>query len=117
LRDFGFKKGSGTLQGSAEADLLNLSQLLNGYAQVDEAKFLKAVKNADNKLVLQIDHDGGSTFTPTANLLFDNITFTTNDQLQVNGQVIPHTVNGSTSNLTLANFVEHLRLEGQLVVL
>jgi uncharacterized repeat protein (TIGR02059 family) len=117
LKDFGFKKGSGVLQGNLEADTLNLSQLLNGYAQVDEAKFLRAIKNADNKLVLQIDHDGGATFEATANLLFDNVTFTTNDQLQVNGQFIAHTVNAVTNNLTLANFVEHLRLEGQLTVL
>jgi uncharacterized repeat protein (TIGR02059 family) len=117
LNDFGFKRGAGTLQGSAEADLLDLSQLLNGYTQATEASFLKAIKNADNRLVLQIDHDGGTTFTPTANLVFNNVTVNSSDQLVVNSQFIQHTVGTSTSNLTLANLVEHLRIEGQLTVL
>jgi len=117
LTDFGFKRGNGALQGSAEADQLDLRQLLDAYSQINENQFLRAVKNANNKLVLEIDHNGGTTFEPTANLLFDNLTFTTNDQLQVNGQFIPHTVNAISSNLTLANFVEHLRIEGQLTLL
>lgn len=117
LTDFGFKKGNGALQGSAETDVLDLRLLLDGYTQSNEAQFFRAIKNANNKLVLQIDHNGGTLFEPTANLLFDNLTFTTNDQLQVNGQFIAHTVNAITSNLTLTNFVEHLRIEGQLTVL
>lgn len=117
LNDFGFKSGAGTLQGIAEADLLDLSQLLNGYTQATEASFLKAIKNADNRLVLQIDHDGGSTFTPTANLVFNNVTVNSSDQLVVNNQFIQHTVGSATSNLTLANLLEHLRIEGQLTVL
>lgn len=117
LTDFGFKRGVGTLQGNAEADFLDLSQLLNGYTQATEASFLKAIKNADNRLVLQIDHDGGTTFTPTANLVFNNVTVNSSDQLVVNSQVIQHTVGSTTSNLTLANLLEHLRIEGQLTVL
>jgi uncharacterized repeat protein (TIGR02059 family) len=117
LTDFGFKKGSGSLQGLAEGDVLDLSQLLNGYTQANEATFLRAIKTADNKLLLQIDHDGGTTFTPTANVLFNNVTVTSTDQLQVNNLSIAHSVNGSTNNLMLSNFVEHLRLEGQLTVL
>ena len=117
LQDFGFKKGSGVLQGTAEADLLDLSQLLNGYTQANQASFLKAIKNADNKLVLQIDHDGGSVFTPTANLLFNNVTVNASNQLLINGQFISDTVNGVSANLTLLTLIDHLRLEGQLIVL
>jgi hypothetical protein len=61
IKDFGFKKGSGTLQGSSEADLLDLRQLLDGYTAASTiADFLRFDKNADNKLVLNIDRDGGT---------------------------------------------------------
>lgn len=117
LTDFGFKKGVGSLQGSAEADLLDLSQLLNGYTQANESMFLRAIKNSNNFLQLQIDHDGGSTFAPTASLLFSNVSVDASDRLLVNNQFIAHTVGATTVNLTLGTLLEHLRIEGQLTVL
>lgn len=117
LQDFGFKNGVGLLQGNSEADTLDLSQLLNGYTQANSAAFLRAIKTADNKLLLQVDHDGGSVFQPTANFLFNNVSVNANDQLRVNDQFISHSLQGVTSNLTLATLVEHLRIEGQLAVL
>ncbi len=113
ITDFGFKKGSGSLQGSEEADTLDLSQLLNGYTQATEATFVRATKSTNNKLQIQIDHDGGTVFTPTATLVFDNVTVDTTDRLLVNSLFIAH----NNGNLTLSNLIDHLRIEGQLFLL
>ncbi len=114
IKDFGFKKGSGTLQGSSEADLLDLRQLLDGYTAASTiADFLRFDKNADNKLVLNIDHDGGATFAATASLLFDNVTVDASNQLLAGGQFVSH----NAGNLALVDVLAHLMTEKQLSVL
>jgi uncharacterized repeat protein (TIGR02059 family) len=114
LKDFGFKKGSGALQGSNEADLLDLRQLLDGYtASSTPADFLRFDKTADNKLILNIDHNGGASFAASASLLFDNVTVDGSSRVLASGQFIGH--NGG--NLTLADVLTHLMAEKQLSVL
>ena len=114
LKDFGFKTGSGTLQGSAEADVLDLSQLLDGYTNgATLADYLQFEKDANSKLALKIDHNGGSTFTPTATVVFDNVTVNANNQVLAGGQL----VNDGSDNLLLANVLTHLMAQGQLLVL
>ncbi len=114
LKDFGFKRGSGTLQGSAEADVLDLSQLLDGYTNgATLADYLQFEKDANSKLALKIDHNGGSTFTPTATVVFDNVTVNANNQVLAGGQL----VNDGSDNLLLANVLTHLMAQGQLLVL
>lgn len=115
LFDFGFKRGTGSLQGLLDADTLDISQLLDGYTSTSAiASFIRAVKNVNNKLTLEIDHDGGSTFSTTATLVFDNVTINSSNQLTVNnGQFIDH--NGA--NLTLSDVISHLISQGQLAVL
>jgi uncharacterized repeat protein (TIGR02059 family) len=114
IKDFGFKKGSGTLQGSAEADLLDLSQLLDGYTSSSTpADFLRFGKNADNKLLLNIDHNGGTSFESTASVLFDNVTIDATNQVLAGGQLVSH----NAGNLTLADVLTHLMTEKQLSVL
>jgi uncharacterized repeat protein (TIGR02059 family) len=113
ITDFGFKRGSGSLQGSLEADLLDLSQLLNNYTSSSTlANFLRATKGTGDKLNLEIDHDGG-TFTKTATLVFDNVTIDASNRLLINGQFISH----NSGNLLLADVISHLMTEGQLAVL
>jgi uncharacterized repeat protein (TIGR02059 family) len=114
LKDFGFKRGSGTLQGSAEADVLDLSQLLDGYTNgATLADYLQFEKDANSKLALKIDHNGGSTFTPTATVVFDNVTVNASNQVFAGGQL----VNDGSDNLLLANVLTHLMAQGQLLVL
>jgi hypothetical protein len=113
LKDFGFKKGSGTLQGSTEADTLDLSALLVGYADANKAQFLRFGKNSDGKLMLEVDHDGGASFSTTATLVFDNVSIDASNQVLAGGQV----VNDNGSNLSLSNVLAHLMSQGQLVVL
>ena len=113
IKDFGFKRGSGSLQGSLEADLLDLSQLLDGYTSSSTlANFLRATKGTGDKLNIEIDHDGG-TFTKTATLVFDNVSIDASNQVLAGGQLLSD--NGS--NLTLSNVLAHLMGQGQLVVL
>jgi uncharacterized repeat protein (TIGR02059 family) len=114
LKDFGFKRGSGTLQGSTEADVLDLSQLLDGYTNgATLADYLRFEKDANNKLGLKIDHNGGSTFTPTATVVFDNVTVNASNQVLAGGQL----VNDGSDNLLLANVLTHLMAQSQLLVL
>jgi len=113
LKDFGFKRGTGTLQGTAEADTLDLSALLVGYADANKDQFLRASKNTDGKLVLEIDHDGGASFAVTAALVFDNVTIDASNQLLAGAQL----VSDNGSNLVLSNVLTHLMSQGQLVVL
>jgi uncharacterized repeat protein (TIGR02059 family) len=115
IKDFGFKNASGTLQGLAEADLLDLSQLLDGYTGSSTlADFVRAVKGTGDKLNIEIDHNGGGTFAKTATLVFDNVTVNTSNQLVVNtNQFISH----NSGNLLLADVITHLMTEGQLAVL
>ncbi|MEI7786092.1 MAG: SwmB domain-containing protein [Betaproteobacteria bacterium] len=113
LKDFGFKKGSGSLQGSTEADTLDLSQLLVGYSDANKSQFLRFSKNSDGKLMLEVDHDGGASFSTTATLVFDNVTVDASNQVLAGGQF----VNDSGSNLVLSNVLTHLMSQSQLVVL
>jgi flagellar hook protein FlgE len=90
-------------------DTWNLFATANGATLAD---YLQFEKDANSKLALKIDHNGGSTFTPTATVVFDNVTVNISDQLVVNGQFI----SGTSGNLTLATVIGHLRDEGQLVL-
>ena len=118
IKDFGFKRGSGSLQGTLEADLLDLSQLLDGYTSSSTlANFVRAIKGTGDKLNIEIDHNGNidnsGAFTKTATLVFDNVTVNTSNQLVVNSQFISH----NSGNLLLADVISHLMTEGQLAVL
>lgn len=113
LKDFGFKKGSGSLQGGTEADTLDLSQLLVGYSDANKSQFLRFSKNTDGKLMLEVDHDGGASFSTTATLVFDNVTVDASNQVLAGGQL----VSDGSSNLSLSNVLTHLMSQGQLVVL
>jgi uncharacterized repeat protein (TIGR02059 family) len=118
IKDFGFKRGSGSLQGTLEADLLDLSQLLDGYTSSSTlANFVRAIKGTGDKLNIEIDHNGNidnsGTFTKTATLVFENVTIDASDRLLVNSQFISH----NSGNLTLTNVISHLMTEGQLAVL
>ncbi len=119
IKDFGFKTGSGSLQGSLEADLLDLSQLLDGYSSSSVlANFVKAVRGTDGKLNLAIDHNGtidnSGTFTPTATLVFDNVIVNESSaKLVVNNHFISH----NSGDLVLGEVLSHLLTGGQLAVL
>ena len=61
LRDFGLKQATGALQGSAEADVLDLRSLLVGYTSGSASQFIQFTTDANAKLVMNIDKDGSSS--------------------------------------------------------
>ncbi len=117
IADFGLKGGSGALQGSLEADVLDLRALLTGYSAVNKSQFLQVGKNGDGKLVLNIDHDGGVSFVPDATLVFNNISVNTANELVINGAQVNATASGLSGLLTLNNVLTQLEADNQLRVL
>lgn len=113
LKDFGLKSGTGSLQGSAEADLLDLSHLLVGYSSATRGQFLQFSKDSGGKLVMSMDQDGGGTFAATASVVFDNITVNAaSNHLVVNGVDTAHIY---TNDLSVSNNVlDQLLLDAQL---
>ncbi|MBA4253136.1 MAG: hypothetical protein C0441_04235, partial [Comamonadaceae bacterium] len=58
-----------------QGDALDLRDLLQGENAGNLGNYLRFVTEgtgADAKLVLQVDHDGGGTFAPTQNIVFNN---------------------------------------------
>jgi Ca2+-binding RTX toxin-like protein len=56
-----------------QGDALDLRDLLQGETAANLGSYLKfGTDSASGKLVLQVDHDGGGTFAPTQNIVFDN---------------------------------------------
>lgn len=118
LKDFGFKSASGSLQGSAEADGLDLSHLLSGLgSSANASAYLQFAKDANNKLVLNIDHDGGSSFVADAHLVFDNVSVNSDNQLLVNGSTVAATAVGLSGVLGLNNLLDQWLADKQLTVL
>ena len=105
IKDFGLKAGTGTWQGSAEADILDLSHLLVGYSSATRSQFLQVSQDSAGKWVLNIDHDGGASFSATESLVFDNITVNSSSNL---------VVNGVSTSYTLSNVLDQLVADTQL---
>jgi uncharacterized repeat protein (TIGR02059 family) len=114
LTDFGFKGASGTRQGSADADVLDLQALLSGFSEPSLAQFVQFDKDANGLLRLRIDRDGGSSFAPDAALVFSNVNVDSADQLLINGATVAATASGLSGKLTLANVMTQLRADAQL---
>jgi uncharacterized repeat protein (TIGR02059 family) len=118
IKDFGFKGASGSLQGSAEADVLDLSNFLLGLASTSNVStHLQFAKDANNKLVLHVDHDGGSSFEPDAHWVFDNVSVNSANQLLVNGSTVAATATGLSGVLGLGNVLDQWLADKQLMVL
>lgn len=123
IKDFGLKQATtGALQGSAEADVLDLKSLLVGYSATSTpSQFIQITTNSSGKLVMNIDKDGSSgtsnPFTTAASVVFDNIhlvTGSTTGALEVST-----TINGSTYNsttYTTANILDRLIADQQLIL-
>ncbi len=107
IKDFGLQRATGGLQGSTEADILDLSHLLTGYASTTRSQYLQLSQDSNGKLVMNIDRDGGSTFEATESVLFDNITVNSGGNLVVN--------NAATS-YSMGNLLDQLIADAQLQV-
>ena len=103
IRDFGLKQATaGAQQGSAEADVLDLSRLLVGYTSGSASQFIQFTIDANAKLVMNIDKDGSSSnspFSASSSLVLDNIRLVsgnTTGALEISNSIGGTTYNAST---------------------
>ncbi|WP_019430211.1 FG-GAP-like repeat-containing protein [Limnohabitans sp. Rim47] len=116
ITDFGLKGGTGTGQGTAEADVLDLSALLKGYnGSSTLSDYVQAVA-VGGKVQIQVDFDGkanGSAFEKTWFMTLDNLTVNGNNEVLANGATVATT----SGNLTLANLVQQMVTDSQFKLL
>jgi hypothetical protein len=119
ITDFGFAQGTGIGQGAAEADKLDLSQLVEGYTNTSVLSDYVRALNVAGKLQLEVDYNGkanGSGFEKTWFLTLDNVTVDASNNLLVNGATMAATAAGLSGSLSLDNVVRQLFNDQQLIM-
>jgi hypothetical protein len=121
ITDFGLKGGTGAFQGAAEADVLDIAELLKGYSSDSKvADFIQAV-NVDGKVQVQVDFDGkanGSAFEKTWFMTLDNLSVNAlNNEVQVNGASVAATAQGLSGNVMIDTLVQQMLADQQFKVL
>jgi len=117
ITDFGWAQGTGTGQGAAEADKLDLSQLLEGYSGSSTVSDFMQFANVNGKLQLQVDNNGkanGTGFEKTWFVTLDNVTVDAANNLVVNGATMAATAPGLSGNVTLDNALQQMVNDQQL---
>jgi hypothetical protein len=120
ITDFGFARGTGSGQGAAEADKLDLSQLLEGYNASSVLSDFVQVANVNGKLQLQVDYNGranGTGFEKTWFVTLDNVSVDAANNLLVNGSSMTATAPGLSGNVTLDNALTQMLADQQFKVL
>jgi hypothetical protein len=120
ITDFGFAQGTGSGQGAAEADKLDLSQLLEGYTGSSVLADFAQVANVNGKLQLQVDYNGranGTGFEKTWFVTLDNVSVDASNNLLVNGSTMTATAPGLSGNVTLDNALTQMLADQQFKVL
>ena len=120
ITDFGFKVGTGTGQGAAEADTLDLSQLLEGYTVGSTlSDYVRAV-NVSGKLQVQVDYNGkanGAGFEKTWFMVLDNVSMDTSNNVVVNSATMGATAAGLSGNVMLDNMLQQMVADSQFKLL
>jgi hypothetical protein len=120
ITDFGFARGTGSGQGAAEADKLDLSQLLEGYNGSSVLADFAQVANVNGKLQLQVDYNGranGTGFEKTWFVTLDNVSVDAANNLLVNGSTMTATAPGLSGNVTVDNALTQMLADQQFKVL
>jgi hypothetical protein len=120
ITDFGFARGTGSGQGAAEADKLDLSQLLEGYNGSSVLADFAQFANVNGKLQLQVDYNGranGTGFEKTWFVTLDNVSVDAANNLLVNGSTMTATAPGLSGNVTLDNVLTQMLADQQFKVL
>ena len=109
ITDFGLKGGTGSGQGTAEADVLDLSALLKGYTGSSTVSDYVQAVAVGGKVQIQVDFDGkanGSAFEKTWFMTLDNLSVVGSD-VQANSATVT----------TLANLVQQMVTDSQFKLL
>jgi hypothetical protein len=120
ITDFGFARGTGSGQGAAESDKLDLSQLLEGYNGSSVLSDFAQAANVNGKLQLQVDYNGhanGTGFEKTWFVTLDNVSVDAANNLLVNGSTMTATAPGLSGNVTLDNVLAQMQADQQFKVL
>jgi hypothetical protein len=119
ITDFGFKRGTGSGQGSAEADVLDLSKLLEGYSASSNLSDFVRVSVVNHKVQIQADIDGqanGKSFEKSWFLSLEGTGINANSEVLVNGGTMQATFPGLQGNVTLDNFLQQMVFDQQLKI-
>jgi hypothetical protein len=120
ITDFGLKGGTGLGQGAAEADVIDLSALLNGYTNASTlSDFIRAV-NVNGKVQVQVDFDGkanGSAFEKTWFTTLDNLSVNGSNEVLANNATVAATAQGLTGNVIIDTLVQQMVADQQFKVL
>ena len=117
ITDFGFKGGTGSGQGSTEADVLDLSKLLEGYSASSNLSDFVHVSVVNGRVQILADIDGqanGTSFEKSWFLSLDGTGINANSEVLVNGGTMQATATGLSGNVTLDNFLQQIVFDQQL---
>ena len=120
ITDFGFARGTGSGQGAAESDKLDMSQLFEGYNGSSVLSDFAQAANVNGKLQLQVDYNGhanGTGFEKTWFVTLDNVSVDAANNLLVNGSTMTATAPGLSGNVTLDNVLAQMQADQQFKVL
>ena len=120
ITDFGLKGGTGAGQGAAEADVIDLAALLQGYTNSSTLADHVRAANVGGKVQIQVDHNGkanGSVFENTWFMTLDNLTVNASNQVLANNATVAATASGLSGNLTLDTLVQQMVADSQFKLL
>ncbi len=120
ITDFGLKGGTGTGQGVAEADVIDLAAMLEGFNNGSTVSDFVRAANVGGKVQIQVDYNGkanGSAFENTWFMTLDNLTVNANNQVVANNATVAATAQGLTGNLTIDTLVQQMVADSQFKLL
>ncbi len=120
ITDFGLKGGTGTGQGAAEADVIDLAAMLEGFNNGSTVSDFVRAANVGGKVQIQVDYNGkanGSAFENTWFMTLDNLTVNANNEVVANNATVAATAQGLTGNLTIDTLVQQMVADSQFKLL
>lgn len=120
ITDFGLKGGTGAGQGSAEADVIDLSLLLKGYSNTSTLNDFVRAANVGGKVQIQVDIDGkanNSGFEQSWFMTLDSLSVNNSNEVLVNGSTVAATAAGLSGNLTVDTLVRQMVADSQFKLL
>lgn len=120
ITDFGLKGGSGSGQGAAEADVIDLSDLLQGYSNSSTVSDYVRAVNVGGKVQIQVDTNGkanGTGFESSWFMTLDNLTVNANNEVLANSATISATAAGLSGKLTVDTLVQQMVADSQFKLL
>ena len=120
ITDFGLKGGAGSGQGATEADVIDLSDLLQGYSNSSTVSDYVRAVNVGGKVQIQVDTNGkanGTGFESSWFMTLENLTVNANNEVLANSATISATAAGLSGKLTVDTLVQQMVADSQFKLL